>query len=408
VWLTIVRLCLQSASLDRDTLLAQEKGEKENLNLGAGTGHPTVVGEAVMKNRIVSIGLLTFIFFFDLNAIQAQAPAKPLTSAAPVLPMDVKFRYVPQYVEQSFAGDPRYARIEALIHDGRCDVILLDRTTHREAFYSTANREVEALMADGADAYTAAIDFSTSSTVDSYPLFLIRFHDQFGQEIRWQFVASEMVPHASPEVLSRTDGSGITLLYALRRAKGTAGTALTIAGKTYQPQSAQSNDELAAFYAADMTVGKILPGTDLWNVGSGPADGSATGKWILAGQGGRQRTLELKQASDTEAAIEQIDLNDPGAPQVVLNLARVNDIYEVRSVSFLSRGNRLWIFFGPALPLPAHDIDDKNPVTFTVAENEVANVASGELEVQRVAMQNTSCGVSIRQLWQKAPRLKQV
>jgi hypothetical protein len=334
-----------------------------------------------MKNRIASIGLLTFIFFFDLNVIQAQAQAK--TSAATVLPMDVKFLYVPQYIEQSFAGDPRYARIEALIHDGRCDVILLDKTTNREAFYSTANREVEVLMADGADAYTAPIDFSTSSTVDSYPLFLIRFHDQFGQEITWQFVVSEMVPHASPEVVSRTDGSGITLLYAPRRAKGTAGTALTIAGKRYQPQSAQSNDEPAAFYAADMTVGRILPGTDLWNVGSGPADGSQTGKWNLVGQGGRQRTLELKQISDREAAIEQIDLNDPGAPQVVLNLARVNDIYELRSVSSLSRGNRLWIFFGPALPLPAHNIDDKNTVTFTFAENEVANVASGELEVQR-------------------------
>jgi hypothetical protein len=76
--------------------------------------------------------------------------------------MDVKFRYVPQYIEQSFAGDPRYARIEALIHHGRCDVILLDKTTNREAFYSTANREVEVLMADGADAYTAPIDFSAS------------------------------------------------------------------------------------------------------------------------------------------------------------------------------------------------------------------------------------------------------
>ena len=315
--------------------------------------------------------------------MRAQAPAKPLKSAAPVLPMDVDFRYVPQYFEQSFADDPRYARIEALVDDGRCDVILLDKTTNREAFYSTAKRKVEALAANGADAYTAPIDFSVSSTIDSYPLFLIHFHDQFGQEFTWQFVVSEMVPHASPEVVSRTESSGITLLYAPQRAKGAAGATLTIAGKTYQPPSTQSNDSLAAFYATDMTVGRILADTDLWKVESAPADGVQTVKWNLAGEGGRQRTLELKQLSGTEAAIEQNDLNDPGAPQVVLNLERVNDIYELRSLSFLSHDNRLWIFFGPALPLPAHDIDDKTTVTFTVAENEQANVASGELEVQR-------------------------
>lgn len=38
---------------------------------------------------------------------------------------------------------------------------------------------------------------------------------------------------------------------------------------------------------------------------------------------------------------------------------------------------------GPLLPLPAHDVDDKRIVTLTVSENEQANIASGELEVQR-------------------------
>jgi hypothetical protein len=41
------------------------------------------------------------------------------------------------------------------------------------------------------------------------------------------------------------------------------------------------------------------------------------------------------------------------------------------------------IFFGPLLPLPEHEVDDKEIVTFTVAENEQANIASGKLEVQR-------------------------
>jgi hypothetical protein len=56
---------------------------RKKLNLEAGTGHQTVVeGETVMKNRIVSLGLLTCIFFGHLNVMRAQAPAKPLKSAA--------------------------------------------------------------------------------------------------------------------------------------------------------------------------------------------------------------------------------------------------------------------------------------------------------------------------------------
>jgi hypothetical protein len=61
----------------------------------------------------------------------------------------------------------------------------------------------------------------------------------------------------------------------------------------------------------------------------------------------------------------------------------VNDAYELRSLSLESHFNTLWIFFGPELPLPAHHKDDKKIVTFTVAENEQANIASGQLEVRR-------------------------
>jgi hypothetical protein len=85
-----------------------------------------------MKNRIVTVALLMCVFFCDASVMRAQAPARASTPQAPILPMDVKFRYVPQYIEQSFEGDPRYARIEALVADGRCDVVLLDKTMNRD------------------------------------------------------------------------------------------------------------------------------------------------------------------------------------------------------------------------------------------------------------------------------------
>jgi hypothetical protein len=338
---------------------------------------------AVMKNRIVWIGLLAYVFLCHASTMHAQTPAKPSPPEAPILPMDVKFRYVPQYFEQSFPDDPRYTRIVALVDQRRCDVVLLDKTTNREAFYSTLDRKVRALSADGAHAYTTPIDFTASSTIDSYPLFVIRFHDRFGQEVTWQFVAGELLPHASQEVISRADNSGIAFLYAPRRAAAVPGTTLTIAARTYRPESRPSDDALGAFYATDMTVTQILPGTDLWRTEDSPANPLATAKWNLSDDDGRRRHLALEQVSGTEAEVDQSDLDDPDAPQIVLNLQRVNDTFGVHSLSFKAHDNTLWIFFGPPLPLPAHQINDKTTVAFTVAENEQATVARGALEVQR-------------------------
>lgn len=333
-----------------------------------------------MRSRVVSFALVSCLFFCHASVMQAQLPATTLTPEAPVLPMDIKFRHVPQYFEQSFTDDPRYARIEALVDEERCDIILLDKTTNRETLYSNLDRRVDALAAGGVDAYTTPVDFAASLTDDSHPLFLFHFHDQFGQNVTWRFVAGEMAPHASPEVIF-FNHSGITLLYAPRRAAGAAGTTLKIAGREYRPESTQSHDALATFYATDMTITAILPGTDLWNVESSPDDIVQAAKWTLSG-GGQRRILAVKQVSEAEAAIEQIDPNNPDVPQVVLNVVRANGTYGVSSLSLETHGNRLWIFFGPVLPLPARQID-KTTVTFTVAENEQASVASGELEVQR-------------------------
>lgn len=332
--------------------------------------------EQFAKGGIISIALVMSLFFWNTGVVRAQTPE------APLLPMNVQFRYLPQYFEQSMSDDPRYARIEALLDEDGCDVILLDKTTNREAFYSISKRRVDALAANGSDAYITPIGFTASWVKESSPAFLIHFQDQFGNEVLWKFEVGEIVPHASPEVISRTDSSGIIFLYAPHRAPSAAGTILTIAGREYLPESTQS-DALAAFYATDMTLGQILPGTDFWAVGGSPTDILQTTKWDLVGDGGRLRTLAVTERSATEASIDQFDVSDPDAPNIILTVARVNDCYELRSVSFESHFNTLRIFFGPPLPLPAHEIADKRIVTFTVAENEQANIASGALEVHR-------------------------
>jgi hypothetical protein len=70
-----------------------------------------------MKKRIESITLLTCGLLYKPSVIQAQAPAWALTSPGPVLPMNVKLRYVPQYFVPSVEDDPRCTGIEALVDD---------------------------------------------------------------------------------------------------------------------------------------------------------------------------------------------------------------------------------------------------------------------------------------------------
>jgi hypothetical protein len=88
---------------------------------------------------------------------------------------------VPQYFVQSVEDDPRYARIEGLVDEGRCEVVLLDKTMNRTIFYSTLSRKVDALKANGADAYATPIDFEAFTLGDSTPLFRIRLHDRILQ-----------------------------------------------------------------------------------------------------------------------------------------------------------------------------------------------------------------------------------
>lgn len=335
--------------------------------------------QKLLKHQIISIGILLAVFSGSADILRADTPE------APLLPMNVEFRYVPQYLDESIPDDPRYARIQALLDEEGCHVILLDRTTDREAFYSTSKRRVDALAANGSDAYIAPIDCTAPLPNDASPFLLIHFQDRFGNEISWKFVVGRIEPHASPKVISRTDNSGIIFLYAPHRAPSADGTSLTIADRKYLPNSSQSEDAPAAFCATDMTLGRIMPGTELWAVERSPSKMTKTASWNAAGDGGRLRTLAVKELSVTEASIEQFDPNDAGAPHVILNLVLVNDTWELNSLSFESHFNTLWIFFGPQLPLPGRQTDDRRIVTFTVAENESPNIASGKLEVRRAA-----------------------
>ena len=335
-----------------------------------------------MKKASAAIVVLACSFFCLVGPIMAQAP-KSASTEAPVIPMKIKFSHVPQYFMQLIDDDPRYSRIEALINGGEREVILTDKTTNRSTFYANSQKRIDALQGSGAEAYFAAIEVGEFTTSDANPAHRIRLQDTFGQEIRWQFVTGEVVPHARPEIMFQSNGSGLAWVYAPRRAAPAAGTSLTIGDRQYQAQASGPGGDYRGFHSMDMAIAQFVPVTELWSVERSPIGLIEAEKWDLRGEAGQERLLVIKKISDQEASIEQIDLNDPDFADVLLDLDRSHGRYSLRSISITSHSNTMWIFFDPELPLPAHNMDDEMTATFTVAENEQASVANGTVVVRR-------------------------
>jgi hypothetical protein len=337
-----------------------------------------------MKKLTVATVMLAWSLFCLADPLRAQAP-KPVTSQAPIVPMEMEFSYAPQYFMQLIEDNARYSRIEALINDGQCEVILTDKTMNKRVFYANSQKRIDVLQANGAEAYLAPVEVGEFTTVGSSPIHRIRLQDTFGQKIQWQFVVGEVVPHARPEIMFQSNGSGLAWVYAPHRAAPAAGTAVTIGARQYQAQPSGPGGDYRAFYSADAAVAQFVPATELWSVEKSPVRFVEAEKWDLRGEMGQKRLLVIKRISDQDASIEQIDLNDPDSADVLLDLDRSNGGFALRSMSITSHSNTLWIFFGPELPLPADGVNDELAVTFTVAENELASIANGTVTVRRAA-----------------------
>jgi hypothetical protein len=305
-----------------------------------------------MKKRTAAIVVLACSFFCLAGPAMAQAP-RPATSQAPIVPMKIQFTYVSQYFMQLIDDDPRYSRIEALINDGQCEVILTDKTMNRRTFYANSKKRIDTLQANGAEAHVAAVEVGEVMNTDSNPTHRIRLKDSFGQDIQWQFVAGEVVPHARPEIMFQSDGSRLAWAYAPHRAAPAAGTSLTIGDRQYQAQPSEPGGDYRAFYSTDAAIAQFVPGTELWSVEKSPVSLAEAEKWDLRGEAGQERLLVIKRISDQDTSIEQIDPDDPDVANVLLDLDRSNGGYSLRSISITSHSNTLWIFFGPELPLAA-------------------------------------------------------
>ena len=330
----------------------------------------------------VAVSFLFLAGFLGAQTIQSER----IQSTLPLVPMTVRFRFVPQYFEQTIGDDLRYSRIEALIDNDPkrpwYEVILTDRTTGRRVFYCNSLETVMALKGAGTDAYTAEIGFALVEEPDSPPAYHIRLRDNRGQGIHWQFVVSTRATHPAG-LLPRPNRLGLVLMFGSSRSDAATGTTVTIGKESRATDWSGAASAYPPFYFTGLTVAEIVPTEQLWSVVSTPAALRKGERWVLLSPGGRRRLLVIESVSDHQVLINQVDEDNPDVTSAQLDVERLNDSLALHSVRLTNQSLILQISFAPNLPLPACGLEDKTDVHFTVEVGAKSVIASGTASVRR-------------------------
>ena len=172
-------------------------------------------------------------------------------------------------------NDPRYERIEALItNDSQrpwYEVILMDKTTGKRAFYCTSADDVNSLKQSGMDAYNASIEFTALERTGLSPTYQIRLRDHYGQLITWRFIVNTGVTEGETGFTSPVEDPAVVVMYAQTWAAAATGTAVTIGDRTEAANGSSliglaGSPPCEAFYAVGLTIAEITPGIRLWYV----------------------------------------------------------------------------------------------------------------------------------------------
>jgi len=188
-------------------------------------------------------------------------------------PLTVHVQFVPQYFVQLITNDPRYERIEALITNDPqrpwYEVILMDKTTGKRAFYCSSADEASSLNQAGMDAYYAPIEFTALKKTVLSPAYRIRLRDRYGQAITWRFIVNTAVAKGEMGFASPAEYTAVVVMYAQSWAAAATGTAITIGDRTeaangYSRIGLEGAAPCEGFYAAGLTITEITPGIRLW------------------------------------------------------------------------------------------------------------------------------------------------
>lgn len=346
-----------------------------------------------MANRRLTLSTLAFGFMCLTGAVGSYAQSdEAILSSFPIVPMNFRFRFVPQYFVQRIDDDPKYSRIEALIDDGLSkpwyEIILSDKTTGDRIIYSNSEETVNTLRGVGKTAYRSNIQFEFLPQKDSVSMYQIGLRDAAGQPITWKFAVRPKTLGDQSGFMVRPNASGFVLMGLDQRAAAMPGTTLIIGNAHYPVTSTRESTGVQfdaansrAFYGTGLTVAEIMPGAELWLVDSLPDALKADEKWILHTSGGEKRVLTIESVIDDQVVIDQVDQDR--SLHVRLGVRRVHGDLLLGSLLVMRQSHSFRITFIPELPFPAAGLDDTTNIHFIVSEDSQPDIANGNLLARR-------------------------
>jgi hypothetical protein len=345
-----------------------------------------------MANRRLRLSILAFGFMCLTGAVGSQAQSdEAILASIPVVPMNVRFRFVPQYFVQRIDDDPKYSRIEALIDNDPSrpwyEIILADKTTGDRIVYSNSEETVNTLHRVGKVANQSNIHFAVSTQPDSISTYQIGLRDTAGQQILWKFAVSPKTTKVQAGFMIRPNMSGFVLMGLDRRAAARPGTTLIIGNARYSVSSTLEStgvQEVAnsgTFYGTGLTIAEIMPGSELWSIDALPDALKADEKWILHTSGGEKRVLTIESVIDDQVVIDQVDQDR--SLHVRLGVRRVHGDLLLGSLLVMRQSHSFRITFIPELPFPAAGLDDTTSIHFIVSEDSQPDIANGNLLARR-------------------------
>jgi hypothetical protein len=336
-----------------------------------------------MKKIGICLSIAAGFLYCMAHSLWAQGPKTGSDKhALPIVPISVELRHVSEFFRQDLGQDSRYSSITAFVDNARnppwYEIILRERASGTQVYYSNSKPTVGALTNEGDEAYYSNILYQSSSDSHSDPAFQVQFQDKSGQPIQWNFKAGPPSGGPSPKAqfLDRPDDHGLVLLRLNGARRAAIGTAVVVGDSSYP-----SRDD--ALFSEDILLARIEPTTDNWTVTQAPVQWSVGSQWGLHDSSGQQRQIKIQKISGGEISLRVQDTLDPNSAPMLVDAQQLDGQLRVRSLTARNRMDTLKISFDPALPLPASVPPDKNQVQFTIDENDRQGVASGLLTATR-------------------------
>lgn len=340
-----------------------------------------------MKNfRLKAILLSLYILaVFCLVAIGQDSSETKRMPSLPIVPLIMEYEYFPYYISQDIPDHPQYSLIEAMFtleDPSSLQLVLTEKDTKKRVFYCSSEKKVKIRQQEGKEAFSSKIDFKHTQADDQLPIFAFGFPDKNGQPVLWRVIPTTRPSVRGSGLAPITSAQNLRLEY---RDLGTTigeGTAVKIGDKTVEakPWAEISNPPYFHAFHGSFTVGRhngvLNLGTEKWRVLKQPDKLRKGGEWILANNGGRERTLRITSDYHNELVVNEVGSQVAVTSLLQLVINNTPKGFTLRSVELNNNSQSMRIKFEPELPLDFSNSTDFEG-SFIINQGENKNVAGG-------------------------------